>query len=558
MASPLAKDVELLKSQTKKASVFAGASTVWGIVHVDGHLIKAIKKIGGTWIETNEEPQVYVAEKLERALVSNKRFIALIGGRSSGKSIFAGDYIMIDMHDEAANWYCLREFHESVEASVYSLMLDEAKRCELEGFSGIDSKIRNDNGSHAKFGGIGKNPDSIKSAFGYRGFWVEEAHSISKKSLETLTPTARKKPVKGLPYNLEEIETNEIDLTNVRMIFCANPGSSEDPFSKRFIVPFKEALDRDGYYEDELHTIVKINWSDNPWHYLSGLEEERLFDLKNKPRAEYDHIWEGDFNDHIENSLILPEWFDACVDAHEKIKNFKARGIVKVTHDPSDQGADPKSIAIRHGNVFTEVKQREDLDVNDGCDWAIDEAFAAGALQFEWDLGGMGVGLKRQVNDAFNGSDVQVYQFQGQGGVDRPDSIYEQSDSLNIQKQLTNKQVFKNLRAQCYASIRDRVYRTYRAIEHGEYCDPELMISFSSSITHLAKLRSELCRMPIKPNGSGLFELYTKPEMRKKPFCLPSPNLADSVMMSERIHIKSRRSRQTSGASAISKTNHTW
>jgi len=36
--------------------------------------------------------------------------------------------------------------------------------------------------------------------------------------------------------------------------------------------------------------------------------------------------------------------------------------------------------------------------------------------------------------------------------------------------------------------------------------------------------------MPVKPNGAGKFELFTKPEMKTK-FKFDSPNLADSVMM---------------------------
>ena len=101
----------------------------------------------------------------------------------------------------------------------------------------------------------------------------------------------------------------------------------------------------------------------------------------------------------------------------------------------------------------------------------------------------------------------------------------------------TNKEVFRNKRAQMYASLRDRVYKTYEAVVKGKMCDPEQLISFSSGMTNLTKLRSELCRMPIKPNGSGLFELYTKADMRRL-FKVSSPNLADCVMMSERIHIK--------------------
>ena len=127
--------------------------------------------------------------------------------------------------------------------------------------------------------------------------------------------------------------------------------------------------------------------------------------------------------------------------------------------------------------------------------------------------------------------------FNGASTADMADAIYQPAMGENIQEQKTNKEMFKNLRAQCYASVRDRVYKTYKAVMQGKMCDPEDLISFSSGIDNLSKLRSELCRMPIKPNGSGLFELYTKEQMRKM-FKVSSPNLADCVMMSERKHIK--------------------
>jgi len=117
-----------------------------------------------------------------------------------------------------------------------------------------------------------------------------------------------------------------------------------------------------------------------------------------------------------------------------------------------------------------------------------------------------------------------------------PESIYQPAMSANIQQEKRNKEIYRNLRAQCYGSLRDRIYLTYRAVVHDEIQDPEKLISFSSSIRHLRKLGAELCRMPIKPTGSGLFELYTKDTMRTK-FKLSSPNLADCVMMSERIHV---------------------
>jgi len=309
----------------------------------------------------------------------------------------------------------------------------------------------------------------------------------------------------------------------------ANPGSSEDPFSKRFIEPFKESLARDGYYEDDMHLVVVMNYTDNPWFHESGLEEERVWDFENRPRALYDHIWLGQYNDSVENALIMAEWFDACVDAHKKL-GFEPMGAKYAAHDPSDTGPDSKGFALRHGSVVIDAQEKLDGDINEGGDWAVDQALKHAADYYTWDCDGMGVGLNRQTSASFNNKPVTISMFKGSEGPDNPDATCNPADKAPVARQKTNKETVKNKRAQYYLMLRDRVYRTYRAVVHGEWHDPDTLISFSSDIQALSKLRAELCRMPVKPNGNGLFELYTKPEMKTK-FKLPSPNLGDSVMM---------------------------
>lgn len=527
-----------IKALEDKKAFYVGdyESTVIGFVSSETkQLTKCYHLSDGVWVPTIKEPTAFFAECLEPLFTRPKRFNILIGGRGSGKSLGKGGHGSIMMHDLGKNLMCIREFQASIADSVHALISDEIKRLELDGADITDKAIRfSHNNSMARFMGLSRNPESVKSAFGFLDWWIEEAQFLSEKSLRVLTPTARKKPKKGLPGQLKEVGTEELDMTSVSMTFCANPASSEDPFSQRFIVPFKSELDANGIYEDDMHLIIKMNWSENPWFDESGLEQERQFDKANLPRTTYDWIWEGGFNDEIENALIKAEWFDACIDAHEKL-GFKPYGIVKVTHDPSDLGADPKAVCVRKGNVITNITQRNDIDVNEGSDWALGIAINEGADQYEWDVGGMGVTLKRDVNSALEGKNVTAYQFNGGSSVDNPDSIYEASGAQNIQKEKTNKEICKNLRAQCYLSLRDRVYRTYLAVEKGVMCDPSMLISFSSECENLTGLRSELCRLPIKP--STIFEMYTKIEMRSK-FKVRSPNLADAVMMTERLHVK--------------------
>lgn len=513
-----------------------GESTVIGVVHpVDGHTHSIVRR-SGVWKTTDEDPVVYIPAKLEAIAKSRKRFIIVIGGRGSGKSVGIADLCLIDAKDTGTKTYCLREYQTSIKNSIFSLLKDEISRLEFDGFEVQSNGIKYGEEDAFQFAGLSHNVDSIKSAHGFRRFEIEEAQFISDDSLTALTPTARKKPKKGMPTVMEEVE--DVDgLANVSMVFIANPSSSEAPFSKRFINPFKEHLDKHGIYEDDLHLIVVMNYTDNPWFKDSGLEEERLWDFQYRSRAMYDHIWMGAFNDSVENALIMSEWFDACIDAHKKL-GFVAAGARISAHDPSDTGPDSKGFAARHGSVIEMVKEMETGTVNEGGHWAAGEAIRFQSDAFAWDGDGMGIALAEQMGADFQGKQTILSVFRGSESPDFPDAVYRSATEFTptensnspVVNQKTNADAFRNKRAQYYFELRDRCYRTYRAVVHGEYHDPAKMISFDSSIELLSKLRAELCRMPIKPNGNGLFELYTKQEMKSK-FKMASPNLADSVMI---------------------------
>jgi phage terminase large subunit len=517
----------LLTEKKRRQEQRRASATVIGIVcPVNGHTHSVVRR-DGQWSETDEDPQVYLPAKLEPVLKSTKRFIVIIGGRGSGKSVGVADICLIDAKDNNAKTYCLREYQSSIRNSIHSLLKEEISRLEFTGFEVQDNGIKRSGEDAFQFAGLARNVDSIKSAHGFKRFQVEESQFISAESLKALTPTARKKPIKGMPTQLEEVIDDPS--SNVSMIFIANPGSSEDPFSKRFIAPFKEHLDRDGFYEDDLHLIVVMNYSDNPWYHLSGLEEERQWDYANLDRALYDNIWLGAFNDSVEHALIKAEWFDACIDAHVKL-GFAPTGARISAHDPSDLGPDSKGFAGRHGSVIEVVKEKLDGNVNEGGHWAAGEAIQYLSDTFAWDGDGMGIALGEQISHDFSGKPTILSVFRGSEAPDFPDAIYAPALAAPVAQQKTNKDTFRNKRAQYYFELRDRCYRTYRAVIHGEYQDPAKMISFASSIEALSKLRAELCRMPIKPNGNGMFELYTKQEMKTK-FKMASPNLADSVMM---------------------------
>ena len=104
--------------------------------------------------------------------------------------------------------------------------------------------------------------ESIKSLEGFSA-WVEEAQTMSERSLEMLRPTIR-------------AEGSQI-------WFSWNPRLASDPVDK-FMRGENPPPDS---------AVVQVNYTENPW-FPKELEAERAFDEVNNP-ARYRHIWLGDW-----------------------------------------------------------------------------------------------------------------------------------------------------------------------------------------------------------------------------------------------------------------------
>lgn len=478
--------------------------------------------------QEQELPKVKVANRLGMAIAKKKRLKIIVGGRASTKSTGVADYVLSRV-SLGGIWCCGREFQNSIDESVHRLMQDEISRLKFGGFWSNKNHIYHVSGGRTFYQGLSRNPESVKSMLtGVDGLWIEEGSSLSDATIRVLTASLRlsaediERKIAG-----EEIKEPEIWIT-------MNRGLSTDPISRKWLKRAEKDLARQGWYEDDAILVVEINYTDIPqsWFLASGLESERADDEKNMSTAEYDHKWHGKYYDTVENAIISPEWFDACVDAHVKL-GIEARGVEVVSHDPSDGGPDPKGLAYRHGIVFRQVLEIHEGDVNDGADMAIEYCEQIRPDAFIWDGGGMGLTLRRIFNEHLGPKNINVQMFDGSSGVDNPEQIYEDGRDVTSGKK-TNKQAFKNKRAQYYIYLRDRIFRTYLAVKKGEYHDPDTLISFSSEIEDIGLLRAEICSIPRKYNRI-IMQIMDKKEM-KTTYDLDSPNLADSVMMNLAYH----------------------
>jgi len=460
-------------------------------------------------------PKLKINKALERLFTARQQIIVIVGGRGSGKSIGVGDFLTFKMATEKADVYCLREFQDSVSDSVHRVFEGSIQdRLNLDGWDVQKTCVISPDGAKTTYKGANRNPDSMQSAQGYRYSWFEEAHRASQDSIDKLLPTILRNP-------------------GAKCIFTANPQSSADPFSQRFIVPYLSELEKHGYYEDDLHLVLVVNWRDNPW-WNKEQEALREWDYQNLERSKYDWIWEGKFNDSIEDAIIKPEWFDAAIDAHTKL-GITPTGAVVSSFDPADEGEDSKGFATRKGILYTEVTEIDAKDGNEACDKATSLAIQSNSDLFVWDGDGMGALLRRQIGDSFKGVKCDLRMYRGSNEVENKKAVYDGLGSLGSKdKPKTNADMFYNKRAQYYMKLAQRFYNTHRAVVRKEYVDPDTIISISSEIKMLQKLRAEVCRIPTKPNGVGKIQLMSKEEMKNK-LKIKSPGMADCLAMGEEI-----------------------
>lgn len=473
-----------------------------------------------------ESINIEYVDKLHPIFTRPKRIKIIVGGRGSTKSTGIADYVAAQMTNGQL-WCCAREHQNSIEESVHRTILEEVERLGMMGFEETKTSINHMSGGRAFYRGLSRNVTGLKSTLsGVDGLWIEEGEDLSDTTLRTLTASVR--------LNATDTQRKMAgeDIKMPEIIITMNRGSESGAVAKKWLARAEKELAKCGYYEDDLLMVVEMNYTDMPvdWFKFSGLEEERLDDKQKMSGAQYRHKWGGAYLETVENAIIQPEWFDAAIDAHIKL-GFEGRGAIVAAHDPSDngEGADPRGYAARHGSVVFDVDENTTHDVNDACDWAVGKAIAAKADHFEWDCDGLGVTLKRQVKLALDGKRIEYHMFKGSEGVEDPGKIYQGSTDSDRQKEKTNKETFKNKRAQYYIRLADRFYNAYRAVVKKEWVDPDAMISISSDIEDLMGLKSEVCRIPLKDNASGLIQVLSKPEMKK--LGIESPNRADCLMM---------------------------
>jgi phage terminase large subunit len=205
-------------------------------------------------------------------LLKPARYKGAHGGRGSGKSTFFAE-LVIDHCLDGESVVCVRELQRTLMQSSKRLIESRIQALNVGSlFRIMHDRIEGPHGSVIIFQGMQDHTaESIKSLEGFDVAWIEEAQSLSSRSLSLLRPTIR-------------AQDSEIWAS-------WNPTRKSDAVDEFFRA--KKPANA---------IVVEANWRDNPW-WTDTLEAERKLELKLYPDR-YGHTYEGDYAKAFEGAYF--------------------------------------------------------------------------------------------------------------------------------------------------------------------------------------------------------------------------------------------------------------
>lgn len=212
-------------------------------------------------------------------LLPPKRYKGAKGGRASGKSHFMAE-LLVEEHvmDAEHQSVCIREIQKSLKFSAKKLIESKIEAMGVGHLFDVQTtEIRRKGGSGLIiFQGMQDHTaDSIKSLEGFDRAWVEEAQSMSHRSLELLIPTIRK-------------DTSEI-------WFSWNPDQPSDAVEQLLT-----------QQDNEDAVVVHVNYTDNPW--CPDVMAKQADWQRRSDYERFAHIWLGGYNTKSEAQVFAGRW----------------------------------------------------------------------------------------------------------------------------------------------------------------------------------------------------------------------------------------------------------
>jgi len=283
--------------------------------------------------------------------------------------------------------------------------------------------------------------------------------------------------------------------------------------------------------------VFVMDWSDHP------AKNQEWFDTR-KAKAEDDgltHIFaqevERNYAASVEGTIIPSEWVRAAVDAHVKLAALPVYAGLMADYmadegpwvaglDVADGGSDTNALAGRQGPILRFVTEWGARDVAVTARNAAANLEDLGPVDLQYDSIGVGSGVKAEANNMMDTGampkGIRFVAWSAAAAVQHPHERVVTGDKESPK----NKDFYDNLKAQAWWELRNRFYRTWRAVTEGIEYNPDELIVIDSKIEALRKLEKELSQATMGRSTKTL-----KLVVDKNPAGTKSPNMADAVVM---------------------------
>lgn len=303
---------------------------------------------------------VSIPEQFAPLLREKYRYKFYHGGRGGGKSYAFADSLLIKGYQGRYFFACLREIQDSIKDSVYKLLVDRINQHGMADYKIFEDRIENKStGTKIVFKGLRDQDNAkIKSLEGVDVAWIEEAHTITKKSWEILDPTIRKD---GSEIWISMNREDENDPLWVAL--AANP--------------------------DNRTLVRKINYYDNPF-----CPQELKLQAEKCKKEDFDtylHIWEGEPLPQGTLKLI------ASRDVHKalefKIENANNALPLVIGVDVARYGDDRTAICRRRGRQAFDMQIFRHLDTVQVANMVVNTISSEHPVRINIDAGANGAGV---------------------------------------------------------------------------------------------------------------------------------------------------------------------
>ena len=273
-----------------------------------------------------EEEKIKVELPLEEFSEINEswwRHAVIEGGRYSLKSHTIARVILLRMMSQQYRVACLRQFQKNIEDSSHQLLTDLIDKYQFEGFTITNNEIRHKNGSNIIFKGLDRNVEStIKSLEGVDLTWVDEAQTITIKSIRVLVPTVRK--------------------SGSQLIWTLNRLTDLDPVISYFIT--------DPPRDDVWHLQVDYRMAES-YGWLSDEMKKEIEYSRIHHQEDYAHDYLGKAMNQSDKSILsVAKVLEAM---HRTVDD---EGAIEVGADVARMGNDRTEFVMRKG--LKEVKRQ--------------------------------------------------------------------------------------------------------------------------------------------------------------------------------------------------------